>query len=403
MRASAILLAFLLASALRAEAPFDQALRYVNDEVITVSDIRFLTGERLQEFQRRGKVIPQTDAEMLAFMQGSLEQLTDEALLAQKAKEMKLVPDHDRIVMQVLERAKELGAGLSLRAQAQARKDLERHQSIEYLLNYYYDIRTPELTPAVLWSSYQARQGEFKRPARARILQIILRPSDPRAGDELRRAKADLLKRAQDVADPALAEIAKARLADYLADTATLAEHERILDDLIRAFADAEERADRDAASAAMVRDARDLRAKAGTIRDLPQTMQALEAVRASLEGTGEDGFRASARAISQGPNPEEGGEQWIEPGDRPQAFDEQVFAIAPTTLSQVFQANQAACLVYLIEREDARMRSFSEVAGELEAGLRRERREAMRQRAVDILRAKASIRDLVPLASLMN
>ncbi|MBA3710565.1 MAG: peptidyl-prolyl cis-trans isomerase, partial [Planctomycetes bacterium] len=387
-----------------AEAADDQALRYVNGEVITVSDVKMRTSERLSDYEHKGKVTPKSDAEMVPFLRESLEQLTDEALLVQKAKEQKMVPDHDRVVLEVLERAKELGRDLTLRAQAEARRDLERQQSIDYLLTYYYGNRTPEATPQALRAAYDARQGEFHRPPRARILQIILRPSDRDLDRDLRRAKTDLLKRAQDAKDPSIAQAATGRLTAYLAEGTTRADQDRLLDEFIAEVAQAASRDDLDDASRAMARQAETVRAKGAEIRDAEQTAQALAALRAELDGKGEEAFRAAARRVSQGPNASEGGEQgWVEPGYYPQEFDQRVFALDAGAISEVFTVNQAACLVYILERQEARLRGFPEVSGELELILQRERREQMRRQVVSILRAKASITDLVPIASLLE
>ncbi|MBA2479192.1 MAG: peptidylprolyl isomerase [Planctomycetes bacterium] len=407
MRSLGLLLLMMMLLAARsawAEAAYDQALRYVNGEVITVSDVKIRSGERLGEYQRRGKVTPQSDAEMVPFMQESLEQLTDETLLVQKAKEMKMVPDHDRVVLEVLERAKELGRDLSLRAQAEARRDLERQQSIEFLLTYHYAARTPEATPQALLAAYNARQREFHRPARARILEIILRPSDPDLAKDLRRAKTDLFKRAQDAKDPAIAVAATSRLEAYLVEGATRADQDVLLDAFIADVVAAGARDDLDDGGKTLVRQAEAVRDRGAVMRDPEQTAQTLAELRAELDGKGEEAFRAAARRVSQGPNAAEGGDQgWVEPGYYPPAFDERVFALAAGEMSQVFTVTNATCLVYVLEREQARLRSFSEVSGELEAILQRERRDQLRRTVVMILRGKAAITDLVPIASLLD
>jgi hypothetical protein len=48
-------------------------------------------------------------------------------------------------------------------------------------------------------------------------------------------------------------------------------------------------------------------------------------------------------------------------------------------------------------------VRSFDEVAGELEARMRRLRRDAMRAKVTAILRAKASVTDVAPVSSLLE
>ena len=99
---------------------------------------------------------------------------------------------------------------------------------------------------------------------------------------------------------------------------------------------------------------------------------------------------------IRDSPNAEQGGQLgWVEPGTYSQAFDEAVFNPPPGTMSPVFPAGQASCLVLVAERSEARTRSFDEVSGELDLMERRRRRDQVRTTLVAILRAQAMIRDV--------
>ncbi len=408
MRVFLVILLLSTVSAVWAAVPSDMALRYVNGEVITASQVWLRTGERIEDFKRRGKVTPLSKTEMIPFMQESLEQLTNDALMVQKAKELKFLPDHDRIVLEVLTRAKETNTDISLAAQAAARRILERQESIETLLNYYYDIRTPEATPASLWSAYQQRQQDFHRPARARVLQIIFRPSDPGLEKDLRRAKTELFKRAQDAPDATIAQAATSRLEAYLKEEVTRPEQDRLLDECVAEIAAADTRPDLDPKSRECVRVALEIGTQSAAIRDLEQTEKALRTVRDGLDGLApdklEEAFRAAAKRLTQGPNAADGGELgWVEPKYFTEDFDSHVFALAKGAMSDVFVSNQAACLVYVLEREDARVRSFEEVTGELEAGLRRLRREALRAKVAGLLRTKACISDVTPVTTVIE
>jgi parvulin-like peptidyl-prolyl isomerase len=402
MRAAPIV--FLICCAFAAPAAVsDQALRYVNGEIVTMSDVRLRVAMRTDDFRRQGKVLPQSREETIAFMQKALESLTDETLMVQKAKELKLIPDHDRIASDVRDHALQLGQGLSLAEQARARRQRERDESIAYLLDFY-DYREPDPTPARLVSEYRKRQDEFHRPARARVLTILLRPSDPSLGKDLRRAKADLFRRAQDAPDAEVAKAATSRADAVVADDTTPEQREHLIDECVHDLAQAAAREDLDDKSRAIARSAKDLEEQAASIRDLDQTVKALEQERAQLDGKTADDFKAAAKRISQGPNAAEGGEQgWVEPGTFPSEVDQRVFSAPVGSPSAVFTAANAAWLVFVQEREDARTRSFDEVAGELTAALRRERREALRDKVCGILRSKATITDVAPVSSLLE
>jgi hypothetical protein len=407
MRPLLAVLALVLSAAAASAAVTDQALRYVNGEVVTMSDVRLRYEIRKQDYLREGRVLPSTREERIAFDQESLEALTDEILMVQKAKELKLVPDHDRVVLDVLERAKELGTGLSLADQARARRERERQQSIEYLLNYFYAPRTPEATPAELMAAYRVRQSEFHRPASGRILVILLRPSDPSLGKDLRRAEVDLFKRAQDATDAAVAAAATSRIEEFTAPDTKGADQDRLLAAFLAELAALAPREDLDEGSRKLVAAAQDLLAQAASIRDLDATVKELEAQRTALAlqpaAVSDEGFRACARKLSQGPNAAEGGEQNWEPGIFPAEVDQQVLATAPAGMTPVFVANQTAWLVHVLQRAPARVQTFDEVSGQLEAELRRQHRLALRAKVTGILRTKASITNVAPVSSLLD
>jgi parvulin-like peptidyl-prolyl isomerase len=380
---------------------FDQALRYVNGDVITVSDVRRRTFERMTDAKRSGRVLPTTAAEHLAYDQDSLEQLTGETLLLQKARELKMTPDHDHLVMEVLERAKAAGRGFTLKEQADARKDLERAESIDVVLHYYYEQRAPDIEPDSLWKAYQAHQADYNLPPRVHALQIIMRPSDPGERDDLAREERNLFRAAQGAADPALCQAATGRV-DALVAAQTPADQAAVLDAFLAELVQADARPDLAPDDRKLTAGAVSLRARKAAFRDSDQTIAALDAIRTGLMGKGEDAFHAAAKANSQGPNADQGGELgWVEPGFYPAIFDQNVFPLGAGAMSKVFLSNNVACLVYVVANEPPRVRSFAEVTGNLTADCERQRLEAIKQQAIAILRVKASIRDVIPLSSL--
>ena len=376
----------------------DLTVRYVNNDVVTLGDIQLRDQIRRGDYTRRGLVLPRTREEIVSFSAKSLEDITDDVLLAQRAKEMGVQADHDEIVLEVLEAAKRSGVGLSLRDQAEQRRHLERQRTIERITGWYESLM-PQPRPKDLLDAYTASKGGFDRPRQARILQIIVRPSPPEEREQVRKDQQALLRKAQNATDPALKAIVDAQLAVYLA-AADTAGQGLALDGLTSDLAGQAARTDLPAADAAVVAESASIAKRRATLLDRTGTGARLETARIALAGfIGEgqiDAFRETAKRISQGPAATRGGELgWIEPGLYTRDFDGVAFSLAKGELSQVFWVGDVGCLLLCADRKDAQTRSFDEVSGEIERTLRWQRRQQARERAVTILRGKASIRDI--------
>jgi parvulin-like peptidyl-prolyl isomerase len=372
----------------------DLSVRYVNTEVITWGDIMLRNQLRL-DLARGKDLTPSTTAELLSFSRESLDLLTEESLLVQKAHELQLQADHQDIVMEVLDAAKRSGQGLSLREQSLQRRQLERSRSAERLVSFF-DGQAPQPTPSELRTAYDAGGDQWDRPARMQALQIVLRPTGPEERQALRAAKNALLKRAQDARDPVLAGKVQARLVLFL--EAAAKDQEAVLDALVTDIAGSPPT---DPADTGLHAEATAMAARMGQVMDLEDAGRRLDAIRLSLAGLAGDGLTKAFRtagAISQAPvDP-----GWVEPGTFSPVWD-QVASTAPLgEVSRPFHAQGLAILLLPIARDTARRRSFEEVSGELERTLRNRRRDLVRQQQVDILRAKASIRDLQDLATLL-
>lgn len=399
---SAATLATTLAAAEAEKLTADQALRYVNDQVVTLGDVLRRDAMRMSDLDRQAKPKPAGRDERKQFSQQSLDELTDEELLVQyghqfaEQRGIRLV-DPERISQLVMERARSTGRGRTLREQAEDRKGIERQQIISIILHSYFETRSPDITPEDIHRVYQARSAEYRRPPRAQVLEIILRPSTGAERAELRQARAALFKRAQDVADPALRKAAESRLDAYVAASAE--EQEHLLTATVAELAMREEAPELDLGSLQLVRDARELVRRAETMRDLEGAKGELEALRKELDGKGAEAFKAAAKARSQGPKAIDGGDLgWVEPGTFTKDFDDVAFAIKPGALSPVFVTESLACLVLVPERTEARTRPFAEVVAEIESDLRRQMNAGVRREAVTMLRTKASIRDIVAI-----
>jgi len=407
MRSLVILIVLLAWRSLAAAAatPDDETVRYVNGEVITYEQCMERYGQLYQEYQRMQLVTPSSHAEKVAFMQKALEELTDEQLMVQEAKLKKMVPDHDKVVLEVLERAKESnGQMLTLADQARARKELERSESIDFLLNYFYDERTPEITPDQLWAAYQDHRADFQRPPRAHVLAIMMLPSEAALISGLDRQSSDIFKAAVDVPDAALAKSANDRLNAYIAPKVTDAQQKQLLDDCLAELAGAASRTDLDAKTHDLAESAVDVLKGRAALRDLPQLHKDLNSLRDTLVMRDADAFREAAKKTSQGPHRDEGGDQgWVEPGQFPPEVDQRIFKLPANAMSDVFESNQAVWLLLVLETQPAHTETFSEVLGILEKNLFRMRKEALRHQVALQLRQKASIMDVVPVADLVQ
>lgn len=393
-----LLALLVLAVAASAADLADLTVRYVNYEVVTLGDIQLRDQIRRGDYSRRGLVLPRTREEIIAFSAKSLEEITDDVLLTQRAKEMGIVADHDEIVLEVLEEAKRTGRGISLRDQAEQRRHLERQRTIERITGWYESMM-PQPRPKDLLDAYQASKGGFDRPRQARILQIMVRPSPPEEREQVRKDAQALLRRAQDATDPAMKALVDARLAAFLA-AADTAGQAQALDGLVTDLAAQSARADLPAADAGVAKDAAGISRRRAQLLDQAAARARLETTRLALSGLlgqGQiDAFREAAKRISQGPAATRGGELgWIEPGLYTKDFDGIAFSLDKGELSRVFWVGDVGCLLLCADRKNAQTRSFEEVSGEIERTLRWQRRQQARERAVTILRGKSSIRDI--------
>ncbi len=406
-----VVLIIFLGCALPAAELADLTIRYVNNEVVTMGDIQLRNQMRRGEYERKGLVLPRTREEWLGFSQRSLDDLTDDVLLAQKAKTMGIQADHDEIVLEVLKNAKRSGQGLSLRDQAEQRRQLERQRTIERITGWYESM-APQPRPLDLLAAYKADTSGFNRPAQSHLLQMIIRPTPPEERERIRTAKAALLRNAQAATDPQVKAVVDARLAAYLGAAAADQEIElsRLVTELTALSAVLSQpdvtHAELARVDKAALGEAAALSASEAQLMDATQVRASLEAARLAFTGLRGEGqikaFRERAKQISQGAAAGRGGDiGWVEPGLYTKEFDEVAFALQPGELSQPFLIGDTLCLVLCAERAAALVRSFDEVSGEIERTQRWQRRQQARVRAVGILRTQASIRDINPLNQL--
>lgn len=385
------------------ENRIDREIRRVNLTTITFVEVFVRAIERQRDLEERGRPLP-ARSDMPRFLLECLEELTDEELIIQKATELGIKPDTERIKREVLEDAKRIGRGIDQRSLVLERKKRERTTTINYVLGWF-DQRTSLVTPEAMTEEYRRSSDEFKRPARAHVLQICVAPAGAAERTAIARDQADLLKRAQRAgAGPAVKALADACLAEYL--EAPPARQAELLDRLTAGLAELSGREGLVADDAALATSARKLREAAANLRDEAQSRTALEALRqrlAGLEVTAREAeFRAAAKAMSSGPNAAEGGDlgATVEPGTYSAEFDAQAFTLPVGQVSPVFTARGLLCLILVRERRDARVLSFDEVSGGLDRVMTQARRDALRTAIIRVLRSRAQISDL-DLASL--
>jgi parvulin-like peptidyl-prolyl isomerase len=285
---------------------------------------------------------------------------------------------------------------MTLREQAEQRKRLERFRTIQAVLGYF-ESRNAHITPNELYEEYLARAHKYHRPAQAKVLQIVMRPSDKAERKEVRAQKLALFKNLQNAADPALRAIVEARLDRYLAGSTE--EQDRLLDETIAAVAAMAARTDLMAADLQMVEGAGKILKRQEAFRDQDATMKQLAEIRARLAGRDATAFMDLAKTVSQGPKASDGGDLgWIEPGTYSPGFDAVAFSLAAGTLSEVFWSEDTANLLFVTERKEARTLPFAEVSAEIETELSDAQHEETRKRMVAMLRAKASIVNAIPI-----
>lgn len=381
----------------------DRSVRFVNDQVVTIGDIRSRNGIRIELFRRAGRVLPDNRDSLLRFNRDTLEELTDEELLVQKATELQVAIDRDRLSSEVIAEART--RGLALRDIATLRRTRDRDAKIDAVIGWF-EGRAANITPTDLRATYDRRIADFARPPRARTLLIALRPTADDERKELVKSLAGLMREAQQSGDEAITAAAAGQLDAFLA--ADTPGQEAILATVAGEVAKHAGRDGLPKKAIALTQRAGELLARWRAVRTREQCLTELNALREELlrleAGARAELFNARAKAISQGPQASEGGLLgWVEPSTFGKEIEEQALAMPVGEPSAPFWTGGAAAVVLVLEREEGRTQSFAEVVATLQAALERERRQQVRRRVTDVLRAQASIHDVVDLAELLQ
>ncbi len=381
----------------------DRAVRFVNDHVVTIGDIRNRNGIRIELFRRAGKVLPDTREGLLRFYRDTLEELTDEELLVQKAEELQVAIDRDRLSSDVIAEAR--SRGLALRDISTLRRVRDREAKVDAVLGWF-ESRAASISPIELRAAYDRRLADFARPPRARTLLIALRPTADDERRDLVKSLAGLLREAQQSEDAVIAQDAAAQLDAFLA--ADSAGQETILAAVAGEVAKNAGRAGLGKTAVALTQRAGELLTRWHAVRTREQCVDALNRLHADLlklePSERPAAFSARAKDISQGPQAADGGLLgWVEPSTFGKEIEERALVMPVNEPSAPFWTGGTAAMVLVLEREEGRTQSFAEVSATLQAALERERRDQVRKNVTNVLRAQASIHDVIDLGELLK
>jgi len=373
----------------------DRSIRYVSGKVLTLGDLV----DHLQS--NRPRQNPTTQAQVSALWRDALERLTDETLLVLFAEEKGVALDRTLISRKILDDLKASGRLLPPDEIARWREQMIRREMIRAALSFF-DQRSGNVTPDELLAAYTERRESFRRPARAQVLQFVLRATSDQEIAALSDAIEAWFRKLQEKPGP-LADLAAARL-DALLAVASDPVEKNIQLVALAAEAAALDPAGWDKRSLGLRDEAARLGERRAAQRTQADIAAKMDALHADVKNGDEAAFRTLVKAQSQGPRREDGGDLgWIERGSFTPAFDEAVFSGPVGGVGEPFWVAEACCLTWVMARDDAKVRSFAEVCGELESTLRRERTDAVFARAAGILRQRSTIRDLASIDELLS
>lgn len=389
-----------LASATAAASELaDKSLRWVGKEIITLGDVDERLSDELLERRRRGLALPESQADIEELRSLLLETLTDEALLIQEAERLGAEVDKAVIRRRVLEAAADANITLTVEEEVRERQRRSRASMVHAVVGYYAD-RWPTIGPAEVAVAYELRAaaGAYDREPRVQLLRLVLRPSTAVQRRGLSGALYRQFQLLQEAPDARLLGIVDD---DFLSRLVAVEEDDRlplIAEALTRALDVLGDQPQ--ARLAGFARDTADILERWRALRDEAEVLAVLEAERAALLALPPDErearFRARARALSQGPEAEAGGDLgWSTPGDLPAAVEALAFALAPGDCTGIVDLAGAHAVYFCCRQEPGTRQPMSEVGPALEAELEAAVFARVQEILIERLRQRAHIEDL--------
>jgi parvulin-like peptidyl-prolyl isomerase len=370
----------------------DRPVCYVNDAVITKSDI----GERLQEaiylLRQRGGQIRSAD-EVANLRDQVLQSLIDEHLLALHADDLKVQIDSRAIRREIVHQASIRGLGSDMATIAQQVERRMQQMKIEQVL-LFYEQAQPEAGPEELRRVYDQQRERFRQPNRIHLRQILLPTTDAATEEGLRRQLLGLVRVLRGHANETLRAQIDAAFVDQVVEAEGGAQLRLLAGLLSRLLA----LPDLDALDPALAKELRRLQGDLARLSPPDQTMALARLLRglclavddpahrrllfaplAGLHGTGTEAVRSGDLGL-------------VEPGTLSPAQREAVLGLGVGDISEPFPMGQGCGLLMVVEQQAARVPGLAEVSGEIESLIRREMRERVRTKLLAVLRARADI-----------
>jgi hypothetical protein len=386
----------LILSLAASEEVMDRVVRYVNDDIITVADMRLRLQARIAMLRQRGAPLPQNAADWQALHDELLVELTDELLLLGEADRFGVTIDERPLRRRVEQRARRYGENATLAMQQRAVEEMARSERIQAVLRFFAQ-GIGAVTPAAVEQAYRADGERYARPARWDLVRLTLRVADDDARAAVREALLAVFRRAQTDADPTVAGLVDEQTrSDFIAARKDQQAQQAILLRLAEAVVAVVPAATaggsgalRDAAVAALA-------AHDGLLDTdgVTRRLQELQARVSSLPPAERaDALRVAAEAwgtvLVDG---------WQEEPALAEAVAAAVADVAVGELSPLFPIAGGSALVLVRGHEPASRRPLAEVHAEIRGRLEAERRQGVQERLLLILRERAHLRDLEAL-----
>lgn len=375
----------------------DKPMRYVERDLITLHDIQERLLLRLRAEKRQP---PQDRKELEQLHIDALEEITDETLLLQEADRMGFSLTPSMVYDDVRKQWEESNQVPDPRVLADIVKARIRTIKIQTVIRHYLDM-APSIRPLDIQAHYEEHVDDFSRPARWRVYQILMVPSDANQQQRVFEQLLVVYRGIQDSKIEAITslvteETSKAFLAMEFGGNKQIQFLIKICDSLL-----ALELEEPGPVTAELLAHAKKWSEAATALRSKESITELLEQLREDLLAIEDDDerlqlFTEKADAWTMGLGAGRGGDLGkVELESQPPAVQEQLPKLNAGDVSPVFWSGEGAILLYIDEKESALKRGFNEVNGEIRKYLEKRQQEAIRLDLIKQLRDQSTILDL--------